>query len=145
MGEWLHISLSSYNPRSIILIAPQALTFTVVPPGRRGPSTTASRRSPSSPKLNAQGKGEIKSNSPVEPRFKKPPQGISIMTSTKVTSLCIATEFMETDGTSVFFEAINYQSLHRYKKGNVLLLRRNPSYREQTVLFSLSVLRQLNF
>ena len=32
MGEWLHISLSSYNPLSIILIAPQALTFTVVPP-----------------------------------------------------------------------------------------------------------------
>ena len=52
MGEWLHISLSSYNPLSIILIAPQALTFTVVPPGRRGSSTTASRRSPSSP-MNA--------------------------------------------------------------------------------------------
>jgi hypothetical protein len=41
--------LSSYNPRSIIPIAPQALTFTVVPLGIRGPSTTASRRSPSSP------------------------------------------------------------------------------------------------
>ena len=89
--------------------------------------------------------GEIKSNSPVEPRFKKLPRGISIITSTKRTSLCIATGFMRTDGTSVFFEAINYQSLHSYKKGNVPLLTRNPSFWEQTVLFLSSVLSQLNF
>ncbi|MDD5266618.1 MAG: hypothetical protein PHO08_05755 [Methylococcales bacterium] len=53
--------------------------------------------------MKKQDKGEIKSNFSAEPRFKKLPRAISMMTSTQGASLREATEFVDTDGLLVCF------------------------------------------